>query len=317
MIAPAINQFTFPRIVENTHEMHETEEGRLRWLELRKGFIGGSEAAAALGLSRYQSRIELYYSKTDDVIPAIADSEKMWAGRMMEPVIAEMFAERTGKHVIKQPYFYCHPIHRFMGANIDFGVYAENAGLECKNTANKNNFTDGHIPDEWYLQAMHYMAVTGASRWYLAYLLDGWKFDYVTLERDDSLIDKMIAGESDLWVNHIMQRVPPEFDGSESATKVLGLMYPNELAEPHEPVQLPETVDDMWEEANEISRQISVLERRQSELKNQIAALIGEKAAGLSSRYAFTYKTVTRGGYEVQSRSYRQLRARTRKAEAN
>lgn len=317
MIFPAINQFTFARIVEKTDEMHESEEGRQRWLEIRKNYIGGSDAAAALGLSRYRSRIELYYDKTAEEAAGLADSERLWAGRMMEPVIAEMFAQRTGKHVVQQPYFYCHPQHSFMGANIDYGIYAENAGLECKNTTNRNDFKDGQVPEEYYLQSMHYMAVTGASRWYLAYLMDGWQFQYVTIERDEQLIQMLIEGERSFWMDHIVERVPPAFDGSTSASKVLGLLYPRELEGPHEAVELPTDVDAMWDEEIEISGQIASLEKRRNELRNQIAALIGDKSSGLSSKYAFTYKTVDRGGYAVEPRSYRQLRARVRKSEAN
>lgn len=317
MIAPSLNQFPFPRIVEKTFEMHETEEGRKHWLEIRKDYIGGSDAAAALGLSRYQSKIELYYNKTSKDAPDLADSERLWAGRTMEPVIAEMFADRTGKHVVQQPYFYCHPQHSFMGANIDYGIFGENAGLECKNTTNRKDFKDGQVPEEYYLQAMHYMAVTGASRWYLAYLLDGWQFNYVEIPRDEQLIEMLIEGERSFWMNHVAPLVPPEFDGSESASKVLGLLYPRELDQPHEAAELPEDVDAMWDEEVEISGQIAALEKRRNELRNQIAALIGEKASGLSSKYAFTYKTVSRGGYAVEPRSYRQLRARVRKSEAN
>lgn len=312
MIAPHINQFTFARIVEKTEDMHETEEGRSRWLEIRKDYIGGSDAAAALGLSRYQSKIELFYNKTEEM-PARDDSEKMWAGRMMEPVIAEMFADRTGKHVIKQPFFYCHPIHSFMGANIDYGIYAENAGLECKNTTNRIDFLDGKVPDEYFLQCQHYMAVTGASRWYLAYLLDGWKFNYVEIERDEELIQTLIHGETAFWMDHIVPRVAPEFDGSESATKMLGRIYPSELAEPHEPVELAEEVDAMWDEETAITEQMAALDKRRNALRNKIAALIGEKASGISPRYAFTYKTTQRAGYSVEPRSYRQLRGRIRK----
>lgn len=208
MIPEHINMFRFPRIVERTDDMHETEEGHQKWLALRRDYIGGSEAAAALGLSRYQTKAELYVEKTELTAPR-EETEKMWAGKMLEPVIAEMFVQRTGKHVVRQPFFYCHPVHSFMGANIDFGVFGENAGLECKNTNNRYFISAGYVPDEYFLQCHHYMAVTGASRWYLAYLLEGWKFDYVEIERDESLTEMIIAGESDFWENHVIPRTPP------------------------------------------------------------------------------------------------------------
>lgn len=205
VIAPQANQFTFANVIANTDDSHETEESRSRWLDFRKAFIGGSEAAACLGVSRYQTRTSLYYAKTLDSAPIKQDTEKMWAGRMLEPVIAQMFAERTGKHVIQQPYMYVHPEFPWMGGNIDFGILGENAGLECKNTSSKAVAQS----EEYHLQCQHYMAVTNASRWYLAYLLYGWKFDYVVIERDEELIQMLIQGETDFWNNHVVPRIPP------------------------------------------------------------------------------------------------------------
>lgn len=192
------SQFAFPRIVEQTEDLP-----RDRWLALRKDYIGGSDAAASLGLSKFKTISELYEEKVAAQAVEREDTEKMWAGRKLEPVIAEMFAERTGKQVVRQSYFYCHPVHSFMGANIDFAVVGENAGLECKNTSSKN------IPEEYHLQCHHYMAVTGASRWYLAYLLYGWKFDYIAIERDDELIDMLISGESDFWDSYVIPARAP------------------------------------------------------------------------------------------------------------
>ena len=40
------------------------------WLELRKNGIGGSDAAAVCGISRYKSPVELWMEKTDKMTPS-------------------------------------------------------------------------------------------------------------------------------------------------------------------------------------------------------------------------------------------------------
>jgi predicted phage-related endonuclease len=124
------NLFDFPVVIAYTEGMPIEE-----WRKMRKDYIGGSEAYPCLGIGgKYNSRIGVYYDKTSDIMEQ-SDSERMWAGRMLEPVIAQMFAERSGKTVVKQPYMFRHPDYDFMMANIDFGILGENAGLECKNSA--------------------------------------------------------------------------------------------------------------------------------------------------------------------------------------
>lgn len=306
IVPTAINQFRYPHVIADTTDMP-----MLEWRQIRKNFLGGSDAAPVIGLSRYKSPIGVYFDKTEEAVSDF-DSQKMRAGRMMEPIIAAMFAEDTGKHVVRQPFFYAHPEHSFMGANVDFGIYGENAGLECKNSAYRKDWEDGNVPDEYYLQCNHYMAVTGADRWYLAYLIDGWDFHYTTIERNEKLIETLIAQESDFWYTHILPRNPPAFDGSDSATELLKVMFPSETAG-SEPAEIPSDFDCLWVEVDEITKQEKALENRKKEIKNQICAIIGDRSTGMSPNYIFTWNTQERKGFTVEPTSFRVLRGKKRK----
>ena len=48
------------------------------WLELRKNGIGGSDAAAVCGISRYKSPVELWMEKTDKMAPSEAGESAYW-----------------------------------------------------------------------------------------------------------------------------------------------------------------------------------------------------------------------------------------------
>lgn len=68
-----------------------------------------------------------------------------------------------------------------MIANVDRTVIGENAGLEIKTAgvSQYKKWKGDEIPDAYYCQCLHYMAVTGADYWYIAVLLGGnearWK----------------------------------------------------------------------------------------------------------------------------------------------
>lgn len=299
MISEAVNLFSFPHIVANTESMDMDT-----WRELRKSFLGGSDAAAAVGLSRYKTPIGIYYDKIG-TLPDISDSKKMKAGRMLEPIIAEMFAEETGKHVVRQPFLYQHPEHTFMAANIDFGIYGENAGLECKNSAYRKDWEDDQVPDEYFFQCQHYMAVTNAERWYLAYMLDGWDFNYVTIERNQEIIDMMIGEQTKLWDEHILLNIPPEFDGSDSAKQLLNFLYPRET--PGLAVDLPNEIDDWIASKDALQAQIKELDNAKTEIENRIKAIIQDNEIGVTPMYWVKYKTVERKESVVSASSYRRL----------
>ena len=64
----------------------------------RTKFIGGSDAAAVVGLSRWKSPIELWAEKTGQVEPEdVSDKMAVRVGKKLESAVAEFFEEETGK----------------------------------------------------------------------------------------------------------------------------------------------------------------------------------------------------------------------------
>lgn len=67
--------------------------GSPEWHAARINGIGGSEIAAVLGISNWESAFSLWHRKQGTVPPREANTE-MDAGRRLEPVICQVFAER-------------------------------------------------------------------------------------------------------------------------------------------------------------------------------------------------------------------------------
>lgn len=68
------------------------------WAKLRSTTIGGSDAAAILGLNPYKSPYALWAEKTGKVIPEdISQKEAVRLGTDLEEYVAKRFTEATGK----------------------------------------------------------------------------------------------------------------------------------------------------------------------------------------------------------------------------
>ena len=77
---------------------------REQWLEVRKGGIGSSDAAAAVGLNPYKSQLELWMEKTDrdGGLPKTNPNDEtspMYWGTLLESIVAAHYTKRTGNTV--------------------------------------------------------------------------------------------------------------------------------------------------------------------------------------------------------------------------
>lgn len=66
------------------------EPGSLEWNDARARRVGGSEVAAVLGLSPWESPFSLWWRKHGELGPQ-PDNDLMWWGREQEPVVAKRF----------------------------------------------------------------------------------------------------------------------------------------------------------------------------------------------------------------------------------
>lgn len=195
------------------------------WLAVRRGSLGGSDAAAILGLNPYSSPYKVWADKLG-LLPEQLDNEAMRQGRDLEDYVARRFTEKTGKQVRRDTAILRNPEHPFAHANIDRRIVGEDAGLECKTTKTLNlkRFKNGNYPTEYYAQCMHYMAVTGAARWHLGVLVLGQDFLDFVIERDEEEVEILMAQEAAFW--HLVEgKTPPSVDGSTSTSGALRTVY--------------------------------------------------------------------------------------------
>lgn len=140
------------------------------WLEYRRKGLGGSDAAAVLNISPFRTARDLYYDKLGIVT---ADDQANWValevGNLLEPLVARIFAEKTGLKIYQRKCMFQHPYYPWMLADLDYLVELPDgttAILEIK-TTNYN------AKDKWWYNGEEIVPVSPRSGPYFCSILNG------------------------------------------------------------------------------------------------------------------------------------------------
>lgn len=236
------------------------------WTALRSTTIGGSDAAAILGLNPYKSPYALWAEKTGKVIPEdISQKEAVRLGTDLEEYVAKRFTEATGKKVRRENYTVFRDDMPYAHANYDRLVIGERAGLEIKttNALHLSKFKNGEFPATYYAQCCHYLLVSGLDRWYLAVLVLGIDFKVFVIERDEEELEALKEAEESFWEN-VQSETPPAIDGMDSTIDALNAEFP--VSEPETEMDLTGCAVDLAI-MDECGQQIKALEERKPPLR--------------------------------------------------
>lgn len=263
------------------------------FVELRRNSIGGSDAAAIVGLSPYSSKYRVWAEKLGRVAQR-KDSEAMRQGRDLEEYVAQRFEEATGKKTTPGVAFLINPEYPFAHANTDRGIEGEDAGLECKTTSvlNLKRFKGGEYPAEYYAQCVHYMAVTGARYWYLAVLVLGKAFYHYRIDRDEAEIEWLMNEERTLWNDYIMTGIEPPGDGSKADTEAISEIY-SEVT-PDVALALPQSYEERLREYMVLKGVINDNERRLEEIKQSLMLAMKDIDEARTYGFAVTWRKQSR-----------------------
>ena len=171
---------------------------RAQWLAQRRLGIGGSDAAAVLGLSKWKTPLALWQEKSGQAPDDDSDSEPMLCGRVLEPVIRQQYAQRTGRTVRLPEQILAHPQHNWMLANID-GITECGRIVEIKTARTGADWGEAgtdQIPQAYLLQVQHYMAVTGCAVADIAVLIGGADYRMYEVQADAELQAMLIDAEA-------------------------------------------------------------------------------------------------------------------------
>ena len=175
------------RLNQNTEE----------WLSWRNGGIGASDAPVILGQSPWKTPYQLYIEKTTGET-SFQGNQATNKGHRLESFARKAAEEEL--NMIFHPKCYQHVEYSWMRASLD-GISMDGEILEIKCPYNPNDpksdhqlALNGEIPEKYYAQLQHQLAVAQASKGYY-YSFDGEKGVVIPFERDEDFILKLIDKE--------------------------------------------------------------------------------------------------------------------------
>ena len=98
-----------PEVLVDTADLSRED-----WLNYRRLGIGGSDAAAIMGVSPFATIRDLYFDKIG-ITPVIEEEEENWVakevGHRLEDLVAMIFAKKTGLEVFPVRKMFRHPLY--------------------------------------------------------------------------------------------------------------------------------------------------------------------------------------------------------------
>jgi putative phage-type endonuclease len=269
--------------LKNTKNLSELE-----WLKVRQQGIGGSDASAIAGLNKWKSPLNVYIDKVEPIEDVGETSEAAEWGHELEPVIRNKFRKKHPELRVQQSFYTWQSIeHPFMIANVDGLIFHPEKGwgiLEIKTSSEwrKGEWSEETIPEEYLIQACHYMSVLGLNYCYFAVLIGGNKYREFYVERDEVLIESLITLEKDFWYNHVLALNPPEPDGSKGSGELLDILYPVEFTKDKKEIkELPKEAIALVDEYEAFSEQEKAMKEEKEAIKNKLKSMLGDYQIGV------------------------------------
>ena len=295
------------QLIANTAKMNRAD-----WLKLRRDGIGGSDASAIARVNKYSSPIMVYMDKLGLYIPEKSERVQMAArmGNELEPIIRRLFVEKVNEEreekglpalkVIHRKAIFAHDKYNWMRTNLDGIVYDPELGqgvFEAK-TAHymlRDEWEGEDVPNQYFIQVQHNMAVMNMDYAWLAVLIGGNDFRYYFIKRDQEFIDYLIMIEQAFWNNHILQRIPPEMIGNDAEKEMLAEQYPNSREIDGYITTLPNVCIGHAERADALKQIMKELKEELTAEENEIKAIMGDTETAFAGDHKITWRTSSNG----------------------
>ncbi len=201
---------------------------REEWLLARGKRIGGSDAAAVVGMNPWITNVKLWRIKTGKLIPdEIKDNPLVEYGQKAEGLLRDLFQlDHPDMILVYEPNnLWTNSRYPWAHASLDGWLYdsKHNLGILEIKTATISGAAQAakwkdRVPDNYYCQILHYMAVTGAEFAILKAQLkyhqdDGgltirtlhYRFEWTDVQRD---IEYLMQAEERFW-EHVQTDTEP------------------------------------------------------------------------------------------------------------
>lgn len=288
------------------------EQERAAFLEARRQGIGGSDAPAILGLVPWKSPLHIYGEKRGEISDDVVSSEAMEWGNILEPIIADEYAKRTGRKVRRQRKAVRSKEHPFMQAHLDRWVTDPEKGrgvLQIKTTnIFKGGDWDNEAPVHVQVQHQHEMYVAGATWGSIAVLIGGQKLAWLDQDINTRFLEVWCKRALEFW-ERVQKGDPPPVGNEtiEQDIKALAALFPQE--EEGKSVVLPEGAIEISEERDAALAAQKEAKKKADYCTNRLKELMGDAEFGVlpDQSARFRWNVIEMKGYSVDPKSFRKF----------
>jgi putative phage-type endonuclease len=278
--------------------------------QLRRRYIGSSDAAAILGLDPYRSASDVWMEKTGRLDDADRGNDRgndaTAAGNVLERAVLD-WAERSldrplNRDVMKVAGDLCANLDgEWPGAlaSAPFVVEAKTTGIVGLPDPGYGEPGTDQVPERVIIQTHHQMFVTGYALAWVPVLIGGRGFCMYQVERDEALAAAIAERASAFVDRHVKTDTPP--DDFRPSVEILR----RARRQPGKVVTLDDEIVSRFVVAR--AARIQAEEAESYALADLIAAL-GDAEAGDYTAGRVTYFQATRKAYTVKESTYRTLR---------
>ncbi len=274
----------------------------------RRQFLGASDVAAVLGLSKFRSPLMVYHQKRGTA-PELIPSPAMEWGNRLEDSVRQAYADKmlagTGRIVLRgavdiervihptEDWQVCSPDgivcgaegneYPFPGARWLYGLEVKTADRAVAHLWGEPG-TD-QVPDDYALQCHWSMYVTGLRRWDVAVLIGGNDFRVYSLEYDEEMMDAILPELESFWFANVLAGVPPEASSADNdfLSKLLK-QSTDEL------ITSDDTVTTLAVALREAKSELKERESEVDEIEARLKAIIGHRAGAEGPGYRILWK---------------------------
>lgn len=254
------------------------------WHEWRDNGLGGSDAAAAVGLSEYKSSFDLFMEKTKQVARQELTAWPVRWGHRLEDAIAEAMQERLGCQYLGGQVCFQNDDLPWQRATLDrlmildgkqaIGEFKSVTPAKAK-TIGEDGDVDS-LPTDWLIQANHQMSASKLDLVVFGVFVGTFEdIRIFFVERNQGLIDTLTEAEAEFW-ECVQTRTPPparDHRDAEALIKHLGVI--------HEQIDLGGDVESLVDEYESIKASIATLENEKDHAKARIIEALGGCELGL------------------------------------
>lgn len=269
--------------------------GRGPWLAARREGVGGSEVAALVGISEYDTSWSIFNKKTKtDPDVELTGAPIEW-GHRLEDVVAQKIAEEIGMVSRFGGGLWANPEKPFLRVTPDrFATkprsWRAEALIECKTAGDGDEWTSGTIspgghgtgsaPLHYQAQCQWQMGIIGLKKAYLGCLVMGREREFfiVEIDFDPDWFAELAAEAERFWTENILTGEPPMHDLRHPKTEEMLKLISPIVVKPS--VDLPDDAAEWLKDYERAKAKVKAAEADLDGIKNFFRLWTGDAGAG-------------------------------------